>query len=115
MKIGDSEVVYTASLIIPEGEISEIKFNIGNWVINLEIDFIRETKSNSENEISLTFNDNKPRLTLINWSNSLGTATITPIDLGTASDGRKLKFMLSHWFIGGTSKLDIQFVLGVRK
>jgi hypothetical protein len=112
MKIGGRKVVHTASMIVPKGEEAEIEFNVDNWNIKLKILFIRNNDSDNANGMSLEVVDNNPQLSLINWSNSLGTATIKPAELGTSNNGKKVSFMLSHWLIGETNKLDIQFLLG---
>ena len=58
------------------------------------------------------------RLVFAKWNNSLGTATKSPVELGTHSSGQKLYFMATHYMIGddpslATVKLDIQFLMGL--
>ena len=112
MKIGERDVVHTASLIVPKGENAIVDFRVGQWDISLKIIFVRNDDKAEKGSISLEVIDGNPQISLINWNNSLGTATIQPAVLGTANDGRKLSFMLCHWLIGDTNKVDIQFLLG---
>jgi hypothetical protein len=111
MKIGNREVVHTFSIIVPDKEDAWVDFNVGQWNINLRI-YFTEDKGKDTGALSLEVLQDIPHLNLINWRNALGTATIKPIELGTTSDGRQLSFMLTHWLIGETNKLDIQFLLG---
>ncbi len=112
MKVGGREVVHTATLIIPKGEDALVDFDVGQWKISLRILFVSKDKDAEKGSLSIEVVDGNPQLSLFDWNNSLGTATVRPFELGTASDGRKLSVMLSHWLIGETNKLDIQFLLG---
>ncbi len=61
--------------------------------------------------MEITPTDEGATLVFRKWDNSLGTALIEPVRLATLHDGQKLSFMASNYMIGGTNKLDLQFLL----
>ncbi|MDA3838636.1 MAG: hypothetical protein PF574_06610 [Candidatus Delongbacteria bacterium] len=112
MMIGDKKVVHTASLIIPENEKASFDFSVGNWEINLQV-FCKIDKDEAKQGIlAVEIIDGIPNMILTNWLNSLGMATIEPVEFGTTDSGNKLYTMISQWYIGGVNKIDIQFLLG---
>ena len=112
MKIGARKIVHTATLIVPKNERAVVEFSVGDWHIELHIVFVTDKLDSNDGAMSIEVIDGKPHLKLSNWKNSLGTATVRPVELGRTREGEPLTFMLSHWLIGEAQKLDIQFLLG---
>lgn len=114
IRIGDKELVYSSSLIIPEGEGAGVSFKLGDWEIKFEIEFVSSPDKNGPQEAKLETTKDAVRLILINWNNALGTAIPEPTRIGETNDGRVLSFMVNHWLIGTIRRLDLQFLLGGR-
>lgn len=115
MKVGNYEVVSSYSVICTNTDLIEIPLNIPGAAITVRIRFEYSAKSETKRDASLTINaadNNVAELTFINWENSLGTATKTPVRLATTDNGKgELAFMAAHWLIGeGANKFDIQIM-----
>jgi len=41
-RIGNRNVIHTASLIVPKGESAQVYFSVGSWDIELQITFARQ-------------------------------------------------------------------------
>lgn len=114
IRIGDKELVYSSSLIIPEGEEAWLSFKLDDWEINFKIIFVTSPDKTGPQEVKLEAIQDTVHLSLINWNNSLGTAITKPTRIGETNDGRLLSFMANHWRIGTVHRLDLQFLLGGR-
>jgi len=112
MKIGNRKVVYTSSLIIPEGEDAWIFFDVGDWHVKVNLIFNISDEENENGAISIEGIDDHAKVTFFNWNNSLGTVTVNPVELGKTNEGKRLTFMASHWLIGRVNKIDVQFLIG---
>lgn len=111
-KIGDKELFYRGTFLVPEREGVSFDANAAGWIVKVQILFKDE---GGEQSIKVEGMDAGARITFINWKSSLGTATITPARIGKHSSGRNLYFMASNFRIGETNKLDIQLLMGDSK
>jgi len=71
-----------------------------------------ESIPDKKSELRIETERDIAKIIITNWNNSLGTATIAPIKLGTHSNGKILYFMLANSTIGKTNYLSIQLLLG---
>lgn len=110
IKIGNREVIHSASMIIPSKEVASTSFTVDSWEIRTKFSFIKDQEKNSKGAIKVEITEGFPHIKLVNWENSLGTATVEPIQLGETKDGYIISFMLTHWLVGTTNKLDAQFL-----
>jgi len=107
-KIGNKDVVYTGSFLVPKGNDVWLNANVAGWQLKINVRF----EEGKQQELRIRPVQDYAEITLFDWSNSLGTALVEPGTLGSHTDGRKLYFMISNFRIGETNKLDIQLLLG---
>ena len=107
-KIGNKQIVYTGSFLVPKEDDVWFSANVDGWQLKMNIRF----EEGKTQEVKIRVLQDYAEITLIDWSNTLGTAFVEPVVLGTHKDGRKLYFMMSNFRIGETNKLDIQLLLG---
>jgi hypothetical protein len=113
-KIGNLEIIDTRTLIVPGRESVWLTLVAKGWTVKLNILF---EPAAAEHGVRIEPQPDHARLVFAKWTNSLGTATKTPVELGTHSSGQKLYFMATHYVIGddpilATVKFDIQFLMG---
>ena len=114
MEIGNRKVVYSCSLIIPEGETALVEFSIGSWKIKIRINFENDLQTN-ESTINVGEEMNGESLiTFSNWKNPVGTATIKPVVIGQTDTNQQLLMMAASWLIGNVNKLDLHFLLSAK-
>ena len=114
-KIGNLEVIDTRTLIVPGKETVWLTLVAKGWPVKLNIVF---DPTAVEHGVRIEPQPDHARLVFAKWINSLGTATRTPVEIGTHSSGQKLYFMATHYLIGddpslATVKFDIQFLMGL--
>lgn len=107
-KIGDKEIVYRGSFLIPEGEIVSFDADVSGWKVNVVVEF---QDSGGEQGLQIERTDPGVKIVLLNWNSSIGTALASPAGIGSHSSGKKLSVMLSNYRVGKTNKLDIQLLL----
>jgi hypothetical protein len=107
-KIGDKELVYRGSFLLPHGDSASFSANVEGWQIDVTVDF---QDTDGEQAVRIVPTDPGATIILVNWNSSIGTATVAPATLGTHSSGKKLYFMVSNYRIGKTNKLDLQLLL----
>lgn len=114
LNIGEREIIHTVTLILKGSEVGKISFDVGGAPVAIEVGFISSEPASeaSEPTLSIETETGMPVINFINWSNILGTSTSAPIRLGRLGGQREFSFMATHWRIGDTNKLDIQFALG---
>ena len=120
MKIGDKEIVYTASLVVPEGETVFIEFLIGRWRPQFKIDFKNDPDNKSPSRIDIEGQNHAggiQSLSFVNWNNPMGTALMKPATIGKTNTGQSVFLIAAHWYIGNETKghvhkVDVHFLLG---
>ncbi|WP_374277868.1 DUF6864 domain-containing function [Azonexus sp.] len=113
-KIGKLEIIDTRTLIVPPKETAWLTLVAKGWAVKLNIVF---EPLAAEQGVRIEPQTDHARIVFSKWDNSLGSATIIPVELGTHSNGEKLYFMATHYLIGNnpsqaTVKFDIQFLMG---
>lgn len=115
MEIGDKKIIYSASLIVPDGESASVSFVLGSWVARMRIEFGGDTSKDGKSTINVKGEDpttGESTITFLNWRNPIGTATTKPINIGKTNTNQDIFVLATHWYIGSVNKLDIQFLLG---
>jgi hypothetical protein len=107
-KIGNKEIVYRGSFLVPEGENVSFDADVSGWKVNVIVEF---QDSGGEQGLQIEPTDSGAKIVLLNWNSSIGTALVSPANLGAHSSGKKLSFMVSNYRVGKTNKLDIQLLL----
>ena len=113
-KIGRLEIIDTRTLIVPSHEAVWLTLVAKGWTVKLNIVF---EPLGAEHGVRIEPQTDHARIVFSKWENSLGTATRSPVELGTHSNGEKLYFMATHYLIGdnanqSTVKFDMQFLMG---
>lgn len=108
VKIGDGDLLGYYTLLIPENSTARIPLDVKGWKFDLDIKF---DNTSEEQGVDITPTEDGATLVFRKWDNLLGTALLKPHILATLKDGQKLAFMASNYTIGGTNKLDLQFLL----
>jgi hypothetical protein len=111
VRIANREIIQTNTLLIPQGEEVWIEVPIIGWTLRVQLVFATDQQK-GEPRITVEAVEKHARITLLNWTNSLGTASLSPVQIATLSDGRKVFFMVWHAQTGKTSKVVVQFMLG---
>lgn len=108
-KIGNRDIVYSGSFIVPAGESVWITADAEGWIVKFNIQF-----DNSGTERSVTIEPQSDHVKVIfkKWDNAIGTATVSPAPLGTHNNGKQLSFMATNYLIGNTNSFQIQILLG---
>lgn len=109
-KIGTKDLVFSREFIVPENESVFFDTHIEGWLIKFQIVFLIEP--GKSNEINIIPEGDILKINLTNWNNSLGTATISPIRIGTHSNGKALFTMFACHSVGKTNIFLIQLLLG---
>jgi len=110
-KVGKYKVIHTQSLILPEGQDGWLSFDVKGWNAKFKVQFVKDDSSKGKQVIAIASEADYGIIRLGNWENSLGSATIQPIQIASLGTGENLFFMLTHWFIGNVNRCDIQFLL----
>ena len=71
MEIGNRKVVYSCSLIIPEGETASIEFLIEHWRVKIRINFENDSEKTSESTIKINKPGEELLITFSNWKTQL--------------------------------------------
>jgi len=107
-KIGDKKLIYRGAFLVPDGDSVSFDADVEGWKINITVDF---EDTDGDQAVRIEATEPGAKITLVNWNSSIGTATVTPANLGAHSSGRKLYFMVSNYRVGKTNKLDFQLLL----
>lgn len=111
IKIGDKVLAFSQSYIIPENEELELQVPIEGWLIKLFFAF-QTTEDKKDRGIRIEGSKDAARFIFNNWDNSLGTATIKPIEFGKHQNGKTIYLMASSHMIGSINQLTVQILLG---
>lgn len=109
-KIGTKTLVFTREFLVPENESIYFDTHVEGWLIKFQIVFL--SAPNKTGEINIVPEGDILKINLTNWNNSLGTATISPIQIGTHSNGKPLFIMFANYGIGKTNIFHIQLLVG---
>jgi len=97
-------------LLILDEETAEIEADVHGWIFRFHVTF----HPNAEGERVIRQEVEKDHLHLHfnKWVESIGTATISPFEVATLSDGRKVRMMLYHHKVGHTNSVQVQITTG---
>ena len=109
-KVGAKSVVYSKEFIVPDGEEIYFDTHAEGWLIKVKVIFLNEPDKNDHLDIIPEGDILKIKLT--NWKNSIGTATVTPIRIGTHNNGKYLYAMFANYAVGKTNIFHIQLLMG---
>ncbi len=109
--IGNNEFVFSQTFILPENEELSLAIPIQGWLIKLIFAF-EITNNKNDRGIRIESKVDHAKIIFLNWDNSLGTATVQPIEIGKHSNGNTLYLMATNYRIGKVNKLDVQILLG---
>jgi hypothetical protein len=109
--VGNREVLFNRSFIIPIGEeaIFDTPFIAPGIKIALHFD---DNSSEPSPVANWAFTDQILKITFKGWKNSLGTALKKPTKLGDLGDGRPFGFNIVHYFIGEVHFVTIELYAG---
>jgi hypothetical protein len=109
--VGNREVLFNRSFIIPIGEEAVFDTPIGAPGIKIAIRF-DDNSSELSPGATWAFADKILRITFKGWKNSLGTALKKPAKLGDLGDGRPFGFNIVHYFIGEVHFVTLELYAG---
>lgn len=109
IKVGGKEVVFKATLLIPEDEKAEIEITD---VIQTKIIISFENNGGAESIKPVPWKDGTGvELIFKNWNQSLGTSLNTHVTFAQLKSGSKLQIIATNYKIGKVNNLDIQLVI----
>jgi hypothetical protein len=110
IEINDKQVAFSTTLLIPDGIEAKVSQVISEWPLK----FVFVFKPNEGDKTSYVFSPegDTMRMTFLAWKNSLGTALLSPVKIGTTGDGRNVGVMLFHQKAGAMNRIDFQILLG---
>jgi hypothetical protein len=116
-KIGSYSVVHSEALIIPRGLDAWVSFEVQGWNAKYRIVFEEDSKADKRFMITVTGLADHGLIRLVNWQNTSGTASasVEPFQIGSLAKGGRLLAMLTHWYIAGINRLDIEFLVEERQ
>lgn len=118
-RIGNWEVVYSCSLILPLGEATaSVDFSLGAIPLAPRI----SARVRIENDppavvpappsLTIQAENGVPLILLRNWRSPTGSATTEPLSILRFNNGRTIYVMVCHWLVGAVNRLDLQFLSG---
>lgn len=110
IKIGDSEVFQTVSLLLLDGANAEFELENSGSRLNAEV-FV----ANDGGSQSLEVTGDKPNtvtITFRNWGSPLGMALNRAQKFGTTADNKfQLLLLAAVWKVGSLNRIEMQFML----
>ncbi|HEX4122165.1 MAG TPA: hypothetical protein VH619_16225 [Verrucomicrobiae bacterium] len=108
--VGDREVLFTQSFMIPGGE--QAAFDVIKAGVKVILRFAENPIDPNKPATSSTFADNVLTITLTDFRNQQGTAFKNPRKLGNLGDGRPFGFNVVHHLFGTLNFVTVQFYAG---
>lgn len=103
--------VFDTTIILPISETAELSFPFEEANAAVKILF-KDSSEDPSQVINLSDDKGAVLITFNNWTNSLGTALIEPVEFATSSRGTKLLMLATSWRIGTVNRLDFQVFVG---
>ena len=85
----------------------ELSAEFGGSLTTLPLTIFFQQSAGTQN-VTFTPENGRSLMTLINWSNSLGTALNTPYELAKVNDAGVVEMLMVNSSIGGTNHLTLQ-------
>jgi len=111
MKIGNRDIIYTTTLLVPKGEEAWIDFNVGAWEIKLNIVFEDSSEKKGKPFITIEAEKDYGRIIFKDWTDGLGTASTEPMEIARTNEGRAITFLTALKQIGSVKEVHLQFYL----
>lgn len=107
--IGDKEVVFHTTLIVPDGQIASFDAHIGDWKFKVTIEF----KPEEGEKPAIQWKGEPDALHMIfkHWS-SASTSTKVPFKLGILNDKTPFGFLAFNSRVGDTNRIDFHLLRG---
>lgn len=111
IRLNGKQLISTYNLIIPSTMKCEIDIELGpeygGSLTTLPLTIIFKQSTGTQN-VTFTPKNGRSVMTLINWSNSLGTALNTPYELAKVNDSGVVEMLMVNTSIGETNHLTLQ-------
>lgn len=110
LRVGNKDVIKQQTILIPQNERAEIPGSFGGSNVTVGVSFSDDESGKAD--IRFSNENNRMNLTFINWNNTIGVSTQTPVNIATNEHGHALSIMAASWRVGEANKLDLQFMVG---
>ncbi|WP_099549605.1 hypothetical protein [Pseudomonas sp. 2995-3] len=111
IRLNGKQLISTYNLIIPNSMRCEIDVELGaefgGSLTTLPLTIFFQQSGGTQN-VTFTPENGRSLMTLINWSNSLGTALNTPYELAKVNNAGVVEMLMVNSSIGGTNHLTLQ-------
>lgn len=105
--IGRRKLIGSKRLLVADPTEVWVTFSYGSDLVRLRIRLLEDT-ADPRTRWVVTGKGDHGDLQLLNFKNSLGTMTTTPISIGKSGEGHELSLEFAHWKIGTGDILDLQ-------
>ncbi len=111
IRLNGKRLISTFNLIIPSSMKCEIDIELGpeygGSLTTLPLTIVFQQGTGTQN-VTFTPENGRSLMTLINWSNSLGTALNTPYELAKVNNSGVVEMLMVNTSIAGTNHLTLQ-------
>lgn len=111
LNIGDKLVVFSMTMLIPDGEEATLSEPIPGWPFKFKLIF---KPAPEPKEATWVFSPENGTMimTFTGWQNPLGLAFAKPVKIGSFTDGRSVGIIVFHHKVGTMNRVDFQILLG---
>lgn len=110
-RIGNYDIIGEKRLMVPEQEADGVWVDFQNEKERFQLHLFFE-KSDATPSIKILGKEDHSEITLINWSDTLGTCTTAPLKVGVTNDNRSMYILIASSKISSMNMVDVQFMLG---
>lgn len=111
IRLNGKSLISTYNLIIPSAMRCELDIELGaeygGSSITLPLTIVFQQTAGAQN-VTFTPESDRSVMTLVNWSNSSGTALNTPYELAKVNNSGVIEMLMVNTSIGGTNHLTLQ-------
>lgn len=111
LHIGNREIIFDHTFIIPKGEEASMDVVIKDTPIKVIIFFDPQDIPVEKRTVSWEFKNSELRITFLGWKHSLGTSLLKPGKLGVIKD-TPFGFNIAHFLVGKTNLAHFQIYVG---
>ncbi|WP_280189117.1 DUF6864 domain-containing function [Delftia sp. PS-11] len=109
ISVGKRQLLGSASLLVPKGEVVKLEFPAKEWMVMLHIVF-EDDEADPGSTFYLEVRDDYAIIRIVNWNKITPMGIDEPIKFGE-HDGNILEMIFTGNRIGSANHLDIQFFL----
>lgn len=111
MKIGDKNIIISETLLIPDGEVAEISYEIAEGdLLTIKISFTEDPEI-SEQSMEYEFRESEFIFKFKNFKDPLGTSNRQPIHFANSNAGEAISFLAVCRKLTGLSQILLQVML----